>query len=117
MQSDSTAVLLGIHVQAAQIFTRTCSVPQRTTMPSRREALELLELTKRSSSARVMGVAESWLITRPYFVAVISKNCISRRMLFKAEIKRSMVRYMGWNCELVVCGSRILASSCPTKRM
>jgi len=53
----------------------------------------------------------------PYLVAVISKNCISRRILLSAEMSRSMVLYMGWNCELDVCGSRILASNCPTKRM
>lgn len=95
----------------------TCSVPHSTTMPSRSEALVLLALTNRSSSARVMGVGGSWLRLRPYFVAVISKKDISRRMLFRAEISRSMVRYMGWNCELAVCGRRNLASSCPTKRM
>jgi hypothetical protein len=50
-------------------------------------------------------------------VAVISKNCISRRMLFKADMRRSIVLYMGWNCEFDVCGSRILANSCPTKRI
>lgn len=64
-----------------------------------------------------MGVGGSWLRVRPYLVAVISKNCISRRMLFKAEMRRSIVLYMGWNCEFEVCGRRILASNCPTKRM
>ena len=86
-------------------------------MPSRRDALELLALTKRSSRARVMGVGGSWVRVRPYFVAVISKKDISRRMLLRADINRSMVLYMGWNCELADCGRRNLASSCPTKRM
>lgn len=95
----------------------TCSVPHRTTMPSSREALELLALTKRSCRARVMGEGPSLPNTRPYFVAVISKNCISRRMLFSAEISRSIVLYMGWNCEFCVCGNLIFASNCPTKRI
>lgn len=64
-------------------------------MPSKSDALEPLAFTKRSKSARVMGVGGSVPSASLYFVAVISKNCISRRMLFKAEIKRSMVRYMG----------------------
>jgi hypothetical protein len=67
--------------------------------------------------ARVMGVGGSMPTASPYLVAVISKNCISRRMLFRADMRRSMVRYMGWNCELCVCGSLILASSCPMKRI
>ena len=78
-------------------------------MPSSNEALELLALTNRSSRARVMGVTGSGDRARPYFVAVISKNCISRRMLFSAEMSRSIVRYIGWNWELGVCGRRILA--------
>lgn len=86
-------------------------------MPSSSDALELLALTKRSRRERVMGVGGSGAMFRVNFVAVISKNCISRRMLFSADMRRSMVRYMGWNCELSVCGRRILASSCPTKRM
>ena len=64
-------------------------------MPSRSDALELLALTKRSSKARVMGVGGSMPSVRPYLVAVISKNCISRRMLFSAEMSRSIVLYMG----------------------
>jgi hypothetical protein len=86
-------------------------------MPSRREALELLALTNKSSRARVIGEGGSLLSERPYLVAVISKNCISRRMLFRAEISRSMVLYMGWNCEFCVCGNLIFASNCPTKRI
>jgi hypothetical protein len=86
-------------------------------MPSSSDALELLALTSRSSIARVGGDGGSLPSARPYFVAVISKNCISRRILFSAEISRSMTRYMGWNCEFCVCGSRILASNCPMNRM
>jgi hypothetical protein len=95
----------------------TCSLAHSTTMPSRSDALALLALTRRSSMARVIGVGGSILSASPYLVAVISKNCISLRILFKAEMSRSMVRYMGWNCEFCVCGSLILASSCPMKRM
>ena len=73
----------------------TCSVPHSTTMPSRMEALELLALTKRSNKARVMGVGGPWLSERAYLDAVISKKDISRRMLLRAEMSRSMVRYMG----------------------
>jgi hypothetical protein len=65
----------------------------------------------------VMGVGGSWLIVSPYLVAVISKNCISRRILLSAEMSKSMVLYMGWNWEFDVCGRRIFASNCPTKRM
>ena len=64
-------------------------------MPSRRDALALLALEKRSSMARVIGVGGSLGIAKPYLVAVISKNCISRRMLFSAEISKSIVLYMG----------------------
>jgi hypothetical protein len=75
--------------------SHTCSVPHSTTMPSRRLALEPLALTNKSSNALVMGDGPSCPRTRPYLVAVISKNCISRRMLFSADISRSIVLYMG----------------------
>ena len=116
MQSGSTMLSIqGIQLQSR--FERTCSVPHRTTIPSSREALELLALTNRSSRARVMGEGGSLPSVRPYLVAVISKNCISRRMLFSAEISRSIVLYIGWNCEFRVCGNLIFARSCPTKRI
>lgn len=69
---------------------------------------------KRSRYARVMGLGASSPIWMPYLVAVISKNCISRRMLFKALINKSRVLYIGLNCELFACGSLILAISAPT---
>ena len=92
---------------------RTCSVAQRRTMPSRSDALALLALTKRSRYARVTKLGGSSVICRPYFVAVISKKDISRRILFNADMSRSIVRYRGWNCEFGMAGSRILESNCP----
>jgi hypothetical protein len=86
-------------------------------MPSSKLELEPLALINKSSSDLVMGVGPSWPRTSPYLVAVISKNCISRRMLFSADMSKSMVLYMGWNCEFCVWGNLIFASSCPTKRM
>jgi hypothetical protein len=115
-QIDSTVKLAWLDT-GQRLAQHTCSVPHKTTMPSRRLALGLLALTNRSSNALVIGVGPSCPNTRPYLVAVISKNCISRRMLLSAEISRSMVRYMGWNCEFCVWGNRILASNCPTNRM
>jgi hypothetical protein len=115
-QSGSTTVVSSMRMLFVVLLC-TCSVPHSTTMPSNNDALALLALMKRSSNARVIGVGGPVPSTSPYLVAVISKNCISRRILFRAEIKRSMVRYMGWNCEFCVCGSLIFASSCPTKRM
>lgn len=56
------------------------------------------------------GSSVSWM---PYLVAVISKKRISRRMLLMAEMSRSMVRYMGWNCELDAGGRRILPMRAP----
>lgn len=99
------------------VLQRTCCVVHMATIPSSMEALVLLALTNKSSKARVMGEGGSLPNDKPYFVAVISKNCISRRVLFSAEMSRSMVRYMGWNCEFCVWGSRILARSWPMKRM
>jgi hypothetical protein len=115
--SGSTGSQLVVVVMRHTRRLLTCSNPHRTTMPSSMDALELLALMNKSSSARVMGVGGSRLMVSPYLVAVISKNCISRRMLFRAEMSKSMVLYMGWNCELDVCGRRIFASSWPTKRM
>jgi hypothetical protein len=71
-------------------------------MPSSSDAHELLALRNRSKYARVIGFGGSLIRVRPYFVAVISKKLISRRMLLSAEIKRSIVRYIGWNCEFCV---------------
>ena len=77
-------------------------MPHSTTMPSSSDAHELLALRNRSRYARVIGFGGSLISVRPYFVAVISKKLISRRMLLSAEIKRSIVRYIGWNCEFCV---------------
>ena len=59
-------------------------------------AKNLLQISEGSDfRAIVIGVGGSLGIAKPYLVAVISKNCISRRMLFSAEISKSIVLYMG----------------------
>ena len=90
-----------------------CSVAQSTTMPSSNDELAVDTLLNMSMYARVMcdgGSEDSWM---PYLVAVISKKDISRRMLFSAEMSRSRVRYIGWNCEFATSGSRILLIMAP----
>jgi hypothetical protein len=82
-------------------------------MPSSKDAPGLETLLNKSMYARVMYVGGSSLRWMPYFVAVISKKDISRLILFKADIKRSSVRYMGWNWVFGTGGNRILAMSAP----
>jgi hypothetical protein len=86
-------------------------------MPSSSEELGLETLLNISIYARVIYVGGSEESCMPYLVAVISKKDISRRMLFRAEIRRSSVLYMGWNCVFVTSGSLILLIIAPRNWM